>query len=130
MTWKPPVRQHHAWHPRAPGQASRSSGRWELTGLADKDLDGRAGRTLADDVVGRQDDLIAPVFLQIYGSKETAVSSPGPGPISPPENHTKGAVPPGSRGGTSRAFPSSSFPGPGLKVTLYSSRDPSHLHSG
>lgn len=42
-----------------------------LTGLADEDLHRRAGRALADDVVGCQDHFVAPVFLQICKGEGT-----------------------------------------------------------
>lgn len=63
----------HGLRPR-PGVGTR------LTGLADEDLDGRAGRALADGVVGREGHLVAPVFLQVCKGDGDRVSLWGPLP--------------------------------------------------
>lgn len=47
------------WHP----SWGRGVGTRGLTGLADKDLHGRAGRALADDIVGGHEHFVAPVLL-------------------------------------------------------------------
>lgn len=65
------TRPGHRLQPR-PGVGTR------LTGLADEDLDGRAGRALADDVVGREDHLVASVFLQVCKGTGTGSACGGP----------------------------------------------------
>lgn len=49
-----------------------------LTGLADEDLHRRAGRALANDVIGRQDHFVAPVFLQICKGEGTGSAGRSP----------------------------------------------------
>ena len=51
-----------------------------LTGLADEDLHGCAGRALTDDIVGRQDHFVAPVFLQICKGEGTGSAGRSPAP--------------------------------------------------
>ena len=49
-----------------------------LTGLADEDLHGCAGRALTDDIVGCQDHFVAPVFLQICKGEGTGSAGRSP----------------------------------------------------
>lgn len=125
-TWNlPAAHQRHAPHHRhttqplrAPGQASQKAGAPGAYRPHRRTPPRARCWALADDVVGRQDDLITPLLLQTYRWKETGVSWPGN--TSLPRNHTEGL---GAGHGRPQTVcggaASSSFPGPRLTATVH-----------